>query len=895
MFLFLRFGFRNLYRRKSRTIISIIGVILAVFLFVSVNSAVNSIADSIIESYTYSLGDFDIIVYRNGFSFFNTTNTTEIVNSVENVNVTVPRLIFRGIAYTKEDTRIGLLLVGINNSLDDQIGSFESLVGETRPEDNNTILLPKIANLLGYKVGDSFILTTYNFEEKKWINVSLTVSGIVNQRGKLPRDIQNVIFIEIGALQKILGLNDSANMLFVKLNKDIIDTSDIDMTVTRIVKIGSEIQKALGFDYNIVLIKAQTLSQISGIISSQRVLLNIFILVALMMSFVLVISAMFMNVSERIHEIGLLRSIGFSKLQVLITFLTEAFILGISGTFLGIIISYLIGPYLIVPILIQRAQVALIAPTVSEETILYGLILGIGVSVFAGVVPALSASRITPIEALSPAIRRISRIGKVLSGLNPERVNRSLLLGGLIVFLSSSTIIVYFPILNFYSTQAMRIAFNFINLGIILIGITLAATAALPVFVKVVSYITFNLMAIERKLSVRNILRNRRRSDLTFFMLTTSIAFILLVGTLTNTYSLTAQISIQNNLGGDIVVFARSSVPENLAMNISEIEGVKSVTTVTTALTVKAGDLILWKQYTLNIYGVNTTTFVEATYTKDDYFEGITAKEALNKLNNDNRSIIISKGLADALKLSVGEQIRIETVYGTLIFNITAVATFLPAFSFTKFEQKAAVTDALVSLTTYKNITNNQMTISRFIIKTEENANVEEVSQDILSEFGEEYDIQVVTTEELVESVRENYEQTLTMFSTLLIFAVIISILGHVTSLLTSVTERTWEIGIIRSMGMSQKQVLRIFIFEALLLGITGFFVGFLSSFVVSFELIEATNLMSEIPTPLAIPYELFLELFVLVTIVSIVASGIMTSLKLKKNVVVLLRTGSRI
>jgi len=895
MLLYIKYAIRNLTRRRSRTALAFIGIILAVFLFISVNSTITEISNSILESYTYALGDFDLVVYQKGLTFFNMTNVTNLVNSVEDVNVTVPRLIFKGITYTESSNTLGLLLVGINTSLDKYIGSFELVSGDLDLEGNKTVVLPKIAKLLGYNVGDNITLTTYNFQKHTFVNTTITISGIAEQRGKLPKDIQNVIFLDIATLQTLLGVNNSANMLFIKINEDLLNPSDVDLTVNNMVKIGSSIQKKLGFNYVVMLVKAQVLLQLSGVINSQRVLLNIFVLVALMMAFVLVASSMLISVNERIHEVGLLRSLGFSKFQVLITFLIEAIIIGSIASILGILTSYVIGPYVIAPILLTRANLTVILPTIQLDSAIYGFLLGITISIIAGIMPAINAARITPIEALSPAVRRATRIQKAISALNPERINTSLLVGGIIVFATSSAIIVYFPVLNFYATQAMRIAFNFLNLGVILIGITIAATAALPIFIKIFSLIGYRIMEIERRLAVRNILRNRRRTDFTFFMLATSIAFILLVGTLTSTYSYTAQISIQNSLGGDIVVYAGSStVPISLSENISTIEGVESVTTVTVPETAKVGDLIFWRQYSLNIYGINTTTFAESTYVTNDCFEGMTAREAMRALQANNRSIVISKGLADALGVNIGDEIRLEISGKDYIFNVSVIATFVPGFTFTKFSQHAASTDALVSLITFQNITNS-LVVSRFIVKVSDNVDPEDISQEIISNFGDDYDIQVATTAELTEDVRESYEQTAFMFTTLLLFAVIISILGHITGLMATINERKWEIGLTRSIGMSQLQVLKIFVFESFLIAISGFLVGFFSSLVVAFELTEATNLVSEITIPLIIPYDLLLELLGLITFISIVASSLLTCLQLRKNIVILLRTGSRI
>jgi len=276
---------------------------------------------------------------------------------------------------------------------------------------------------------------------------------------------------------------------------------------------------------------------------------------------------------------------------------------------------------------------------------------------------------------------------------------------------------------------------TFVSLGLILVGLTVTSTAILPLTVRFFSKIIGKFWKIEAIFAERNIIKHKRRSSLTFFMLSTSIAFIVLIGTITSIYAASAQASVQNYLGADVVVYSREGILTSVATNISLIEGVKAVCPVTMGISVKIGDLVLYRQYALKIYGVNASVFPNVTYARDTDFEDKTLHEAFEKLAEENDTIIISKGLAESLKIDISDKIRVETGYRTFILKVVAIAYSIPGFSFTKFKQKAAGTDALVSFNTYYNLT-RILFAERFLVKIKDDFDPAVVANAISDKIG---------------------------------------------------------------------------------------------------------------------------------------------------------------
>jgi putative ABC transport system permease protein len=119
--------------------------------------------------------------------------------------------------------------------------------------------------------------------------------------------------------------------------------------------------------------------------------------ISLIVAGVSILNIMLMSVTERIKEIGVLRSIGTQRGEVRRMFLYEALILGIIGSGIGGVLS-IIGGYAVSLVMLQTTEY-LFVPS-SLIFIVYGVAFGVGTSLVSGLYPAWKASNLNPIEAL---------------------------------------------------------------------------------------------------------------------------------------------------------------------------------------------------------------------------------------------------------------------------------------------------------------------------------------------------------------------------------------------------------------------------------------------------------------------------------------------------------------
>ncbi|OPX72510.1 MAG: macrolide transporter ATP-binding /permease protein [Methanoregulaceae archaeon PtaB.Bin152] len=128
--------------------------------------------------------------------------------------------------------------------------------------------------------------------------------------------------------------------------------------------------------------------------------------ISLIVAAVSILNVMIISVTERIHEVGILRSIGASRRDILLMFLYEAMMLGMIGSIVGGILS-IVGGYFISRVAISVMTAGTTfgegASVFGPDTFFFiagGVLFGVIVSTLSGLYPAWQASRITPIEAM---------------------------------------------------------------------------------------------------------------------------------------------------------------------------------------------------------------------------------------------------------------------------------------------------------------------------------------------------------------------------------------------------------------------------------------------------------------------------------------------------------------
>ncbi|WP_292365926.1 ABC transporter permease [Methanoculleus sp.] len=119
--------------------------------------------------------------------------------------------------------------------------------------------------------------------------------------------------------------------------------------------------------------------------------------ISLIVAGVSILNVMLMSVTERIKEIGVLRSIGTRRGEVMRMFIYEAFLLGLAGAVIGGVLSFCAG-YLVTAVFAGNPDY--LFDPMSLLYIVFGMAFGIITSVASGLYPAWKAAQLNPIQAL---------------------------------------------------------------------------------------------------------------------------------------------------------------------------------------------------------------------------------------------------------------------------------------------------------------------------------------------------------------------------------------------------------------------------------------------------------------------------------------------------------------
>ncbi|HET7149670.1 MAG TPA: FtsX-like permease family protein [Candidatus Nitrosopolaris sp.] len=246
------------------------------------------------------------------------------------------------------------------------------------PGDANPFLVLGQSAKVTYSFVDS--TTGQQMEESK----NFVVTGIMKETGN--PTIDSAIVINLQAGNSLLQKSGKFDSLFV-----IAQTTDFVDIVEQ------EIRSLYGNNIGITTVKAilKTIAQFTGQINA---FLNSIAIISLVVGAVGIITTLYTAVIERTREIGTLKAIGAQNRDILALFLVEALLIGIFGATIGLLAGIGFGYALSVTVVPGNGSSS--PPIYTANDMARVWMISVGLSIVAGVVPALQASRLLPIQAL---------------------------------------------------------------------------------------------------------------------------------------------------------------------------------------------------------------------------------------------------------------------------------------------------------------------------------------------------------------------------------------------------------------------------------------------------------------------------------------------------------------
>ena len=303
----------NLVHRPIRSLISIVAVALEVTLILLiVGLSLGILNDS--RQRQAGIGA-DVIVMPPGSSFIVGLTGAPMPIKVGSVLAKLPHVEVAAPVITQISAAGSLeVIAGIDlQSYESLSGGFHYLKGGPFQGPNDVLVDDLFAQSKHAKVGDTIEILNNNFR----------ISGIVAQ-GKGARK-----FLPISTLQDLLGAKDKASIFYLKLD----NPANADTVV-------EEIKNVAGMEKYVATSMATYLSMMTpSNYPGLRSFITVVIGISVVIGFIVIFQAMYTAVMERTREIGILKSLGASKLYIVNVVLRETVLLAICGIVVGILVS----------------------------------------------------------------------------------------------------------------------------------------------------------------------------------------------------------------------------------------------------------------------------------------------------------------------------------------------------------------------------------------------------------------------------------------------------------------------------------------------------------------------------------------------------------------------------
>jgi putative ABC transport system permease protein len=526
-----------------------------------------------------------------------------------------------------------------------------------------------------------------------------------------------------------------------------------------------------------------------------------FAFIALFVGAFLIFNTFSITVAQRMREFALLRTLGASRRQIWRTVVSEGLLLGFVGGVAGFLLG--IGTAALLRVLFKAfgADLPSKGVVIETRTVIVTIVVGVVVSLVASIAPALRAMRVPPVEAL--------REGAVAIPHGRGR-RMAIAAGGL---LAIGVALMCIGLFGSLKSDSAAISFMGGGAAITFVAVALLSPRLVRPLASVIGRPIERATGITGQLARENSVRQPGRTAVTAAALMIGVALVTFASIFAAGAKATINGAIDANLKSAFVVQNTdgfSPFSPQVLENVDKVQGVSSVSAVRFS-EAKVGGV----KGNQSVSSIDPKTFL-GLY-KLDMSKGGDA--AVSNLGPDQ--VIVKKGYADSHDTKIGDTLQITTPIGKHITQkVTGIA-----------QDKGGL---LANLTVTNDVAGTQFGEPKDafgLVGTDPGADQAAVKRQIKTLLDQRFpEAEVLTNQEFKDNIAGQVNQLLGLIYALLALAIIVSLFGIVNTLVLSISERTRELGMLRAIGTSRKQVKRVIRWEAVITaligGVLGVFMG---------------------------------------------------------------------
>jgi len=552
--------------------------------------------------------------------------------------------------------------------------------------------------------------------------------------------------------------------------------------------------------------------------------------ISLFVAAFLIYNTFAMLVAQRGREVALLRAVGASRRQVLTSVLMEAVALALVAAVIGVGLGYLLA----VTLTAGLRQVGLSLTSgvqLTVQAVVASVGLAVLVTVLSALLPAIRAAHTPPMAALREADAPVERPSRLRSGLG--------VVFALVALAGLSTAFATDPSVSLVAAAAL----------LLLIATVLLA----PLLAQVAARIAGGLMRVggmSGRLAARNAARGPRRVAATASALLIGLALVTTVAVVVASARESINQLVDRAFGADYIVSTQTANPfsSGIATELREVPGVEYVVSQSLGPARVDGD----DQLVTAIGGGPITSVFELEVTAGELGELAQG----TALVDDEWAAEAGVGVGDRVTaLFPSGQTRAFTVRGIFVAP-----------------EAGLITGLVIPKEDYRSVGGASQD-SLLYVALGPGADPAAVLPQIEEVTDENPLLRVLDQTELKEQNTQQINNLLYLIYGMLGLSIIIAALGVVNTMALSVLERTREIGLLRAVGASRRQVRRMIRWEAVLVAVTGAIIGVAIGLVAGVALRQ--SLSGDGIEVLVIPLTTVVLILVLAIIIGVAAAAL--------------------
>lgn len=791
----LRFSLRELTSRPVRVTLAVSSIVIGVAAVVSVSIATKTTRTAHENMFSAVMGQADLEVVAEGGGSFPISVASEL-DGLSGVKA-VPLIRRFTVVYLPEK-KARVQALGIVPDRDRLVRDYEVVEGRMVGRGTGVMLDATFARGLGVVVGDELkMLTRTGVRQSE-------VVGLLDPRGGSAVAQGGMLYMPLGLAQSRFKLKGHVNVVQLVLDEGA-DVDAVQSAVAEKLPVGLSVRRPT--------LHSQ-LAEESMVATEQG--LQLATAFALVIAAFIIFNTFQMAVGERRRQLGILRAIGATRRQVTFVILREGIVMGLLGTVLGSIAG-LFGARALTQVTEQLMQTTMPPIQVTVLPFVLAIVFGVGLSLLAAFVPARRAGQLSPSEALRVVVpaeieaspKKMSIVGWVIA-TGAAVALAACIVGWLPIEISVSSAVV------------------------LLVGMVFLLPPLLSTMTRVLEWMLRPFLGVEGRLARRQLVRHRGRTAMTVGMLFIAMATGLgMANTITDNVRDVTQWYRQAIVGDffvrafmpDMATGQAADMPDGLDQAIKSIPGVEDIDTVrfVRANSTETSIIVVIRE------------FNEQRQIYFDLVDG-DGNQILRRLRQGE--IVVSSVLAQRTELGIGDTLPLETRVGTRQLRIAGIANDYIAGGMTVYMQRTVAEELL-----------DVSGVDAYIVQAD-NAHLPSVEA-ALQKLCNEHGLLLQSYADLVRLIEGIMNGVVGSLWALLALGFVIAAFGLVNTLAMNILEQTREIGILRVIAMTRRQVRRTILAQAVMMGLMGLVPGTLMGLLVAFLI----NLATLPTTGRAIPF----------------------------------------